>query len=345
MMKQVALLAGLAAFVQLLVHVDAYAVCTNQIAQNNFNCHEQIHLLRDLPCGLTKDDHDQCYRIWTAANACHFALGDANTETFIDVHWARKRPLSNGVKPKPTENDCKAVEENVPPCSIQEEPDPGCPDPAVSGDDCDFPCGGYRTEKDGWNETCRAYALMPEGWRDDPWLPAEGFFTVGRTFPTEAISWMDGDEPYGATQALAEGRLGEMVLGSAGVSPLWGGEKGLISRGWRRLAKEVGVCVNEPGALLASPHWQTEEGVMSDGTARFPALVLCDGAKSARIGFDLYSKSADWDQKTWAESGAMAADVFPRLKRLAGHGFELVCVTADLADQRRQQRASKEPDK
>ncbi len=183
----------------------------------------------------------------------------------------------------------------------------------------------------GWNNGCRAIALMPEGWREDPWLPAQGYFTVGRAFPTEALGWQGDDGAYGAEQALAEGRLGRTILGGVGSAPLWGGEDGLIERDWRRLIRKAGVCVNEPGALLASPYWTSKRG-----TKRFPALVSCDGA--ALRGLKLYATAAGWDDATWDASGAKIEDVIPRLQKLDSHGLEIVCITFELAQERRCQR-------
>ncbi len=183
----------------------------------------------------------------------------------------------------------------------------------------------------GWNYGCRAFALMPEGWRTDPWLPAQGYFTVGQAFPTEALAWQGNDEAYGAEQALAEGRLGRTMLGGVGRAPLWGAGDGQIERDWRRLVRKVGVCVNEPGALLASPYWTSDRG-----TRRFPALVNCGG--SAQRGLRLYADAAGWDDATWDASGAKIEDVVPRLQDLESHGLELVCVTPELAQERRRQR-------
>jgi hypothetical protein len=183
----------------------------------------------------------------------------------------------------------------------------------------------------GWESGCRAIALMPKGWRTDPWLPAQGFFTVGRAFLLEALAWQGEDGLYDAEQALEEGRLGRTMLGAVGRTTLWGADEGLIERDWRRLVRKAGVCVNEPGALLASPYW-TDNG----GIKRFPALVSCGGA--AQKGLELYAHAAGWDDATWEASGARIEDVVPRLQDLESDGLELVCVTHELAQERRRQR-------
>ena len=147
---------------------------------------------------------------------------------------------------------------------------------------------------------------------------------------------MVGDEHYGAEHALAEGRLGPTVLGGVGKTPLWGGKDGIIDQGWRKPLRKAGVCVNEPGALLANPYWP------GYNKKRFPALVNCDGAPDALKGRSLWRDSTQWDEEKWAASGAMAVDVLPRLKSLEKYGLELVCVTPELAQQRRAQRAKKD---
>jgi hypothetical protein len=109
---------------------------------------------------------------------------------------------------------------------------------------------------------------------------------------------------------------------------------GLIERDWRRLVRRVGVCVNEPGALLASPFWSSDRGIK-----RFPALVNCGG--DAERGLALWADAAGWGDAAWAASGATIEDVIPRLQQLEDFGLELVCVTEDLAKERRRQRWAK----
>ncbi len=335
----VALLAGVAT----APPAGAVELCQNHVSDINHPCFTQAEMLEHLPCGVTRNDSGDCYRYHTSLG-CTFAIGDWEDPNFIAVWWPSKpAPAPGAPKPKPSDGECQALEQSVPVC--REEPyDPGCPDQPVSDDDCqifcDFrPSGGDSSRFWGdsddfwseWGEGCRAFALMPEGWRRNPWLPAQGFFTVGRAFPVEAFAWESEDGAYGAEQALADGRLGRTVLGGVGRTPLWGAKDGVIERDWRRLVREAGVCVNEPGAVLASPFWSPERGIR-----RFPALVKCSGA--AQKGLHLWATAAGWDDATWDASGAKIEDVVPRLQKLEGHGLELVCVTPDLAQERRRQR-------
>ncbi len=283
---------------------------------------------------MTKNDADSCFRIWTPSNGCTFALGQWVDTDYIAAWWRDRPPNAGGTKPKPTETQCINVEQYIPLCgSPPEDPDPPCPSPPVSGD-CDWPCddGGTGNRAGGadwsstWDEQCQAYALMPAGWVKDPWTAATAFFTVGKIFPSQAL-----EEPeYTAERALAENRLGPTVLGVVGTTPLWGGEEGRIQPGWRKLVRQVGVCVTD-NALLASPHWTEPSSIL-----RFPALMRCDGADFAKDKFEMYLHGADWPEEKWAESGALAADVLPLLERVRGH--DLVCITPELADERRQAR-------
>ena len=177
-----------------------------------------------------------------------------------------------------------------------------------------------------WDEECQAYALLLPDWREDPWRAATAFFTVGKVFPSKAL-----ERPgYGAVRALEDDVLGPTLLGVVGSTPLWGGEEGRIQPGWEKLVQDAGVCITD-NALLASPHWDHPD------SRRFPALMRCDGAEFARKPFDLYLNGADWSPEKWAESGALAEDVLPLLEEVRGH--ELVCITPELADQRREARA------
>ena len=334
---------GIFALLALAAPSLAVELCSIQVAQINHACSTQSLLQAHLPCGVTKRNSSECYRIHTNEFGCTFALGDWEDADFIAVWWPTK---PGSPKPVPSRAECQAAEQSVQLC--REEPaDPGCPDNPVSEEEgCQLFCeplvpdgDGSRFwegdsefwSKGGWDEGCRAFALMREGWRADPWQPAEGFFTVGRAFPAEALGWESEDGPYTADRALADGYLGRTVLGGVGSTPLWGAGDGLIERDWRRLVRRAGVCVNEPGALLASPFWPNDRGIR-----RFPALVECGGA--AQKGLTLWANAAGWDEETWAASGAAIEDVVPRLQKL--DGFELVCVTVERAQERRRQRAS-----
>ncbi len=184
-----------------------------------------------------------------------------------------------------------------------------------------------------WNEQCRAIVLMPEEWQGDPWTAARGFFTIGRTFPPEALGWPGEGAGYGVHDALLEGQLGPLVLSPAGASPLWGGEGGRIDTDWEAL-KEADLCINS-NALLASPYWKMMQG----GFQRRRALVRCQG-NSASNGMDLYFHSSN-SEEDWKESGALASEVRGQLEEVRRSGLVPVCVTAELAELRRTARSGR----
>ena len=323
------------------------APCTGGITDNILiQCRTLQQAKNLLPCGIA--DLANCH-LRAEADDCSFDLGSLVDSNYILVEWLS---LPNANKTLPPTNQCTSLAHSVDPCGGW-EPLIDCPAPLISEEECDpdaiFCLDGPEApatagDSAGWNQTCHAYALMPRGW--DEWTAARGFFTVGRTFPIEGLAWQGTGEGgiYGAEQALADDLLGPALLGIvSGRSPLWGGGKNGLVQTDRKALRKAGLCANPQGALLASPYWSTPNG----GVANFPLLARCDGTGASGLGpytgRDLQTGGA-MDTTGWQASGALASDVLKRLEQIERRGrYELVCVTAELAEERRALRQAKVP--
>ena len=120
---------------------------------------------------------------------------------------------------------------------------------------------------------------------------------------------------------------------------MWGAGKDGQVQTDRKALRRVGLCANLQGALLASPHWSTPNA----GVTNFPVLAHCGGTGaeglSLYVGRDMET-GEPLDALGWQESGALASDVVSRLRQLENRGrYEVVCVTPELADERRALRA------
>lgn len=174
---------------------------------------------------------------------------------------------------------------------------------------------------------------MPKGWKTNSSLPAAGFFTVGKHVPNGWMNVQIGKpDPF---KALWEGQLERTILSPAGKSPLWGmGDTGQIRTDWKAL-RQAGICIN-PNTLLASPYWDR-------GIHRRRALVRCDGTAARpdathALWLGLYD-----DETGWQESGALAEQILQRLSDVqARERYDLVCITPEIAEWRRQLRSEQE---
>ena len=183
-----------------------------------------------------------------------------------------------------------------------------------------------------WQESCRAYALMPEGW--DHWTPASGLFFLGRLLPGEAFHWPGADgEPYAysGTQAILDGIVGVKALTPLGSSPLWGcGEENIVPAAADPIL-EAGVCLHNKNTLMVSPYYRNMHRDIGGG----PLLVRCDGEAMGReLSYSQPDEGVDED--AMAESGAIASEVLERLGNIAG--YELVCLDQEAAEHRRAAR-------
>jgi len=146
----------------------------------------------------------------------------------------------------------------------------------------------------------------------------------------------DGED---ALDLLVSGHLAATMLSPVGKSLLWGDpeKEGKIFNS-RQALKSAGICTN-PNGLFASPYWTGVEGGL--GIQSRTALVRCDGTAAAREAvFELYQGYET--EEEWLASGAMASQVLPLLHTVAATlGAELVCITPQLADQRREERGIK----
>ncbi|MEM1182667.1 MAG: hypothetical protein AAGM22_30255 [Acidobacteriota bacterium] len=181
-----------------------------------------------------------------------------------------------------------------------------------------------------WGEDCHLYALMPSGW--DHRTPARGLVNVGRLFPAYALNWDGADgQPYGASQALAEGELGHTVLAIAFQSELWGcGERNTSLFDVAAL-EAAGVCVESTGAPVANPWWRLPK--TGSSVATHSLLKRCDGEVSKSIFFGLEADANGLEDAEWQASGVIADQVLERLRGV--EGYELVCVTDAMAAERR----------
>lgn len=281
----------------------------------------------DIPCGITKSG--DC-GLHSDEEACVFQIGSNVTPSFIFVEWESVEPASGpcmGDEPAPSAGWCNQLADSVSPCQVSESTDVlECPDPVASGV-CTINCGPQLQEIDptvqaAWGEVCRAYALMPQGW--DAWTPAAGFFTVGKAYTGTRIGHGTAEEWMWA------GELTRTILSPVGVSPLWGAEEGWVRTDWKAL-KRAGLCTN-PNVILGSPYWTA----LPRGMQRRRALVRCDGTAARREAvFELYGGYGT--EQEWQDSGALAPGVVELLQTI--DAYELVCITKELADQRRAARA------
>ena len=313
------------------------------------NCRNLNQAKNLMPCGVTSLNSATC----SVAEGflCEFEVGSYNDPNYIEIVW---ETLPD--KTWPGSSRCGLLMESIEPCGV---PVDDCPNISISeenqcGPDNPFcfaggPASSRATgERAGvppttpmdWAEPCHAYALMPRGWNE--WTGARGFFAVGRTFPLEAVGWegVDGRGLFGARQALAEGRLGETLLGIVTHTPLWGATgSGHVETDWAALG-EAGLCFNPQGALLASPFWRTRNA----GVGNFAVLTGCSGTGARGLGLytgrDQLTGEA-MGSEAWQATGALASQVLTRLQDLESRGdYDLVCVTPELADRRRAQRAA-----
>ncbi len=333
-------------------------VCTGTPDGNiNMNGHTFEEAENQMPCGWTAQYTQNC-TIDCEPDFCQFSIGNCVNPDFTVADW-RRDDDQNG---PPLPSDCHLLMSSITLCGSSGPcfgPEPvlvDCPDP-VASDDCDpddpFCCepGDPFCESTApqvpaeWTEECRAYALMPEGW--DEWTPAQGFFTVGRPFPLEGMGWRGIDEGgrYGVLSALADGTLGPTVMGIIARTPLWGGEDGVVELDQETLRQRFGLCVFSEGANVASPHWLPT--LKRGGHRAMSLLARCDG-EALKGGHKLFNGlDSDGNQltsKTWASSGVMADDILERFLKPAGgtrKQYELVCITAELAHERRAARAAK----
>lgn len=203
-----------------------------------------------------------------------------------------------------------------------------CADPAL----CDLENSSTEREPDllaDWSESCQLYALLPIGW--DHRTPARGLLMVGKLFPNDGLSWggRNGGR-YETRQALEEGRLGPTVLAVATESSLWGCGSDQKSRLDPIALESVGVCIDATGAVVGNPWWRVALSHMNRGAHSL--LRLCEGGREAVYG-RFGSQGHGLDEGAWSETGVLAEQILPRLRRLPGH--ELVCISDELAAARR----------
>jgi hypothetical protein len=317
-------------------------VCTGSVmAQNTIQCSNLTQAKASVPCGIT-GFHSAGTLCGYSLNPCNFEIGDSLDPDTIQVEWLSTLN-GNFCGGAPGSNLCSALMSSIRQCPWFDYPE--CPDPEVSGicDPNDPFCGtvGLAEAADqgnsaAWPESCRAYAVMPKGWREDPWRPALAFFTVGGHFAPE---WFQettkSGTKFGITEALDTGRFGKgerTMLGEVQVTPLWGNRAG-GHLGWQpekayKALEEVGLCLNRQGALLASPSWPTNE-TGHPGVRLFRSLTVCDSDASTGLG--LYNGTK--------MEGAQKTALLPRLRTLARKNrAELVCLTNELASERRAER-------
>lgn len=338
----------------LFTHTEATAanVCTGSITGNVLRDERNPATLeeakRALPCGLTFIDDNNCLHDCTLGD-CAIGVGHCTTADWVLFEWSS----TDGMGGLPLPSECQAVMQSRTLCGCNggsggSPPLIDCPDPIASEDeDTIFGEGGAVDEgpralteaeaKDaGWAEPCRSYALMPEGW--DEWTPARGFFAVGMALPIERYQWsgIDHRDTYGILTALVDStRYSPILLGVIGKSPLWGGDEGSVKTDWEWLERQ-GICFWPQGTHLGSPYWLGEH--MRDGGRNFPVLVRCDAPETD--GFGLFAQKDPERNKlteeTWPATGTLAAELVPMME--GAKSYELVCVTAEVADLRRQLR-------
>ena len=205
-----------------------------------------------------------------------------------------------------------------------------CADPVL----CDFTLPkempeSTAGEREAWGSACQAYALMPDGWTHA--TPARGLFVVGRLFPPYALSWPGADGgSYGAGQAFEEGKLGHLVLGISSAAELWGCGDEHLTRLDPAALKAAGVCIDSTGALVANPWWRLARSQTNVGTHSL--LRRCDGVEHF-VFSGLESNALGLSEDQWQESGVLAEQLLEPLRRVEGH--ELVCITPELAAERR----------
>lgn len=345
----------LALFVTILfsgARATAANICTGDITGNILRDERRPATLEDakeaLPCGLTFLDNENCLHDCTLGD-CAIGVGYCNTANWILFEWSS----TDGMGGLPLPSQCQEVLQSRTICGCNggtggSPPLIDCPDPIASeGEDTIFGEGGEQIEvpralteeeakEAGWPEICRSYALMPEGW--DEWTPARGFFGVGMALPIERYQWsgIDHNDWYGVLTALVDStRYSPILLSVIGRTPLWGDEEGLIKTDWDWLNGR-GLCSWPQGTHLGSPYWITER--RKDGARNFPVVVRCDAPE--RSGFGLFAqKDPDGEKltvETWKATGTLAEEILPMIE--GGKGYELVCVTAEVADLRRQLR-------
>lgn len=329
---------GVAAFVA-TSELRANPVCDDSFprALMTFQCRTLSQVIGELPCGITSWSGPIGNLCAYFPNPCAFEIGHDQYEHIIDVEWRTKGGFDPGPCLALGNLDCQQAASSVMPCGGTPLPAQPCPAPNIS-DDCIFNCDDPLTENfPTWAPTCHAYALMPAGWRQDPWLPANAFFTLGAQFSLEWINFPTaGDGFYSAADALADGRFAadfKPMLGYVEITPLWGAkETKAVTFDRQRSEKALaglGLCINQQGALLSSPYWQVS-GMGNQGVKRFDVLTVCGSKASSGLG--LYAGAT--------HQGALLSEVLPLLESAGRHrGLgELVCLTPELAEERRQLR-------
>lgn len=179
-------------------------------------------------------------------------------------------------------------------------------------------------------EGCHALALLPpESSAHDS---AALLLVLGRYVPVSVPK-----EGLSIRDAFEDGRLGPVVFGVATQDPLWGNASGRIETD-RTLLDDFGLCVNPKGGLLGNPDWDVTH------PKNYPILATCEGWAGANVGIWLPNHLDAADRHEWKSSGVLAADIAPKIRRMAeATAHELVCVQEETESERRMERAEARP--